>query len=246
MKTYQILKIGEYHLDFCEDYGTIQKFGEDKLLAAVMDGSTMGNESYFIATLLGKIVKKILKEKNYKEFYGEIEKTINNEDEIKFIIKNIFNELKYLKNYLLLEKDELLSTLVILLIDTKTKEGIVMVFGDAIIGINGKIIRFEQNNQPDYLAYHLGKNFEDWWNEKKQIINVNNCQDISIATDGIDSFEKMDNDNKEMIDVIDFLLNDMTLLEKKEMLNIKVKKLETQFALKPTDDIAIIRIIAKD
>ena len=71
MQIYQITKIGEYHFDFCEDYAFSKRFSDNKLLCVVMDGCTMGEESYFASTLFGKIIKKIIKERDYKEFLAK-------------------------------------------------------------------------------------------------------------------------------------------------------------------------------
>lgn len=60
MKIYSTLQIGEFHLNHCEDYLIIEDPGKDKKLLAIMDGCTMGCDSYFIATLVGKILKRIL------------------------------------------------------------------------------------------------------------------------------------------------------------------------------------------
>ncbi len=244
MQIYQITKIGEYHFDFCEDYAFFERFSDNKLLCAVMDGCTMGKESYFASTLLGKIIKKIIKERDYKAFLGEITKDISLKQEIKEILFEVFASLQNIKNSLLLEKNELLTTLVMFLADTNTKTGIIIAVGDATIAINGKITRFEQDNQPDYLIYHLGENIEEWFLRQKQIIEIENCQDVSISTDGIDSFQKMDlTENLEQLDIPAYLLNDKTFLEKKEMLNIKVKSLENNYLLKATDDLGIIRVV---
>lgn len=63
MKTYSALQIGDYHLNNCEDYLFIGDIGNDKILCAVMDGCTMGTDSYFVSTLTGKLLRKIAKEK---------------------------------------------------------------------------------------------------------------------------------------------------------------------------------------
>jgi hypothetical protein len=49
MKIYTTLQIGEHHTNHCEDYLIIEEVGKNKLLCAVMDGCTMGTDSYFAA-----------------------------------------------------------------------------------------------------------------------------------------------------------------------------------------------------
>ena len=58
MKIYQVLQIGDHHVNYCEDYTLVVEIGNNHFLAAVMDGCSMGKESYFAATLVGKILRK--------------------------------------------------------------------------------------------------------------------------------------------------------------------------------------------
>jgi hypothetical protein len=62
------LKIGSHHTNHCEDYLLTAEIGKNKMLCAVMDGCSMGTDSYFAATLTGKLLRKICREISYKEF----------------------------------------------------------------------------------------------------------------------------------------------------------------------------------
>ena len=57
MNIYTTLQIGELHTNHCEDYFITAEIGKNKLLCAVMDGCTMGTDSYFAATLTGKLLR---------------------------------------------------------------------------------------------------------------------------------------------------------------------------------------------
>ena len=243
MKIYSALQIGDYHLNHCEDYLFIGEIGNDKLLCAVMDGCTMGTDSYFVSTLIGKLLRKIVKEKGYKELY-KLENHTDIEDCFKSIIKELFKELTITKNQLMLDQKELLTTLIILLVDKKDNNGIVLVIGDGLVSINGNTTEFDQDNKPDYIGFHLSEDFEKWYSHQEQKIRFSNFQDISIATDGIFMFTQVKNvNNTETIDAIEFLLNDKTNEENDEMLELKLKRLEHSYGLKPTDDLAIVRLI---
>ena len=74
MKQYELTKIGEFHTNHNEDSSTITEIGADHILMAVMDGSSMGKESYFVSTLITKLLRKIGKEVSYKEFVRKDEK----------------------------------------------------------------------------------------------------------------------------------------------------------------------------
>lgn len=242
MKFYKTLQIGDYHINHCEDYLFSGEIGNDKIICAVMDGCTMATDSYFASTLVGKILRKITIEKSYKELY-KIELFADVEKILYSILEDLFKELSIAKNQLMLNDKELLTTLIILVADKKTNKGIVMVIGDGLVCINGNLTEYDQDNKPDYLGFHINENFENWYNKQIQKIDFENIKDISIATDGIFMFKPTRKVEEETINPLDFLLIDKTLSENEEMLNIKLKKLDLTYGLKPTDDLAIIRII---
>ena len=243
MKIYSALQIGDYHRNHCEDYLFIGGIGDDKILCAVMDGCTMGIDSYFVSTLTGKLLRKIVKEKGYKELY-KLESRTDIEDYLKSIIKELFKELTITKNQLMLDQKELLTTLIILLVDKKENNGIVLVVGDGLASINGQTTEFDQDNKPDYLGFHLSEDFETWYSLQKQKISVNDIRDISIATDGIFMFKPVKKiDTTEAINPINFLVVDKSHEENDDMLNLKLKRLEHNYGLRPADDFAIVRLM---
>lgn len=243
MKIYSALQIGEYHLNNCEDYLFIGEIGNDKVLCAVMDGCTMATDSYFSSTLVGKFLRKITKERSYEELYNtDIFPSIDSF--LKSIIKDLFKELIITRNQLMLDLKELLTTLIILIIDKQANQGIVLVVGDGLVSINGQVTEFDQDNKPDYLGFHLNEEFETWYSNQKQKIVFDRILDISIATDGIFMFTPIKKvESTDTINPISFLLVDKTDEKNHEMLNSKLRILEHSYGLKPTDDFAMIRII---
>lgn len=242
MNIYSVLQIGDYHINYCEDFLITKKIGSDRILCAVMDGCSTAMESHFASTLFGKVLRKICIEKSYKELYEKSNNSV--EKDLKSVLKDLFKELTSLKNQLMLDEKELLTTLIILLYDNKENKGVVLSIGDGLVCINGEITEFERDNKPDYLAYHLKENFESWYENQIQRISFNHLEDISIATDGISSFINIKKVNhEEKIDPISYLLIDKTQIDSEEMLALKLKKLEHHYGMKPTDDLAIIRII---
>ena len=117
MHIYSALQKGEYHLHHCEDYLFIGSPGKNKTICAVMDGCTSGIDSHFISTLIGKLLRKICNNRNYVEFYQRDNPETSLEQYLKVLVKDLFIELKQAANMLMLEKRELLSTLIILLIN---------------------------------------------------------------------------------------------------------------------------------
>ncbi|MDR6488327.1 hypothetical protein J2799_002845 [Chryseobacterium vietnamense] len=243
MNLYSTLQIGDYHINHCEDDLLIKKINSDKILCAIMDGCSTAMDSHFASTLIGKILRKIIVENGYKALY---EKSCHHslEEELKEIIKSLFNELKFVKNYLMLDEKELLATLILLVYDHAKDEGIVLTIGDGVVCINGNITEFDRDNRPDYLAYHLYNDFEEWYSRQSHILFFDHLNDVSIATDGILSFSKIKKTNSEdMINFADYLMIDRQNSNTEDMLNKKLKQLEHQYGVKPTDDLAMIRII---
>ncbi len=234
---YTLLHIGESHENFCEDFLISEELINDRLLLAVMDGCTMGKESSFASMLVGKILRKIIKERS---FLNLSEKALIEEQ--KEILKSLFEHLKESKNLLLLDKEEILTTLILMIVDVKKLEGEVIVIGDGCVSINGKITEFEQDNKPDYLGYHLGENYEEWFSKNTQRLDFYDFRDVSISTDGIWSFSnKISNQYK--FEPINYLLIDNSNGENKKMLANKLRRLTDELNNKPLDDLAIIRLI---
>lgn len=242
MNVYSTLQIGDYHINHCEDDLLIKKIGSEKIVCAVMDGCSTAMDSHFASTLTGKILRKIIIEMGYKALYDKDKQNLD--EELKEIVKGLFEELKFVKNHLMLDEKELLATLILLVYDITADEGLVLAVGDGVVCINGNITEFDRNNKPDYLAYHLHENFEDWYSAQSQKIFFDGMNDVSIATDGISSFLKIKkNDSDEKINFTEYLMIDHQNSDTEEMLNRKLKQLEHQYGVKPTDDLAIIRMI---
>ena len=146
----------------------------------------MGTESVFASMLYGKILRNIAKSKFYQEF------VTSNEINLKLTLKNVIQELIVetvkIKNQLGLEVNELLSTIILGIIDTKTSAAEFITIGDGLIHKDGKVYEYEQDDKPDYLGYHLSENFEDWYKSQGQTLSISNFTDLSICTDGMYTF----------------------------------------------------------
>jgi Protein phosphatase 2C len=243
MQIYQLLQRGAYHADFCEDFSVVQPLGAHHLLLAVLDGCTMGRESHFASTLVAKVLRKVVKERAYRQFYGDLP-TVPQATELREIMAAMFEEMRQLKSQLHLETTELLTTLVVALLDTHSRQVVVLALGDATVALNGQLTRFEQDNRPDYLAYHLHRPFAEWYDQQQQILQAPDCTDLALATDGIDSFAPTDTAavGVDVPDVPAYLLLNQELAGRNEMLTIKMRRLARTFGLVPTDDVAILRV----
>jgi hypothetical protein len=242
MRIYTTLQIGELHTNHCEDYFITAEIGKNKLLCAVMDGCTMGTDSYFAATLTGKLLRKVCKEYSYKEFLSKDSAGL--QLTLEQITKQLFEELRSAKNILQLERDEVLNTLLMGVIDTENRSGEFLCIGDGLICIDGGLFEFEQDNKPDYLSYHLNEEFNNWYNKQQQRIAAQHIQDFSLATDGIFTFNRFDNKTYTSPgNVVEYLLFDATESNNSNMLNSKLLDIQNNWGLKPGDDLAIVRTI---
>lgn len=145
-----------------------------------------------------------------------------------------------------LRYDELLSTVLVAIIDKKEQSCELLAIGDGVVSIDGILTEYEQDNKPDYIGYHLKADFETWYNSQTQKMSVSRFQDISMATDGIWTFRAFDTlEPKEVSDseICSLFFNDREGAENEKMLFKKLIKVEKEYRLKPTDDLTIIRIM---
>lgn len=229
------LQIGEHHLNHCEDYLLNTEIGDEILLIAVCDGCTMGEESWFASALIGKLLKKISREIHFRTL-REPQLTENLCVLEKLILEKLFSEIKEIQQRLFLEKEALLSTLILGLIDIKKQSIKAIVIGDGLVKVDEDIYDFDQDNKPDYLGLHLTEDFEEWYSCQSQVIDSQFTKSLVISTDGIFSFLPFEyRELEKAIDAEGFIL-------KKSNQNFKQKllHLEEEYGLKPTDDLAII------
>ena len=158
----------------------------------------------------------------------------------------LFNQLKDIQAQLFLDKYELLSTLVFKIINIKERKAKTIVIGDGVVVCNGITYDFDQNNQPDYLGYHLEKDFENWFETIEQQMLLEDIFDISISTDGIYTFKPFNQFAKSNYSENYFI--ERLLIEKpkdleKGAFQRELLEIEEEEHLKPSDDLAFIRLI---
>ncbi|MCE7990765.1 MAG: protein phosphatase 2C domain-containing protein [Roseivirga sp.] len=243
MKTYTTLNIGHFHTNYCEDFWVTSPVTKNQQLIAVTDGCTMGTESAFAAMLLGKILRQIAKELYYEDF--RLPSPVPLDLKLEEILKRLFSRLKAIKNQLGLDTHEMLSTLVLGLVDEQSLQAELIVIGDGLICYDGNLLEFEQNDRPDYLAYHLGTDFGAWYQAQSQHVSIKDFRDLSISTDGIFSFKNFvsPSEQKKEEEIIDFLLVNVHLSEHNNFLERKMRFIRERWQHEVTDDLAIVRMI---
>lgn len=242
MRIYKTLNIGDFHTNHCEDFLVDEQIATNEKLVAVLDGCTMGTESVFASILYGKILRNISKKEFYKEFVTN--EPIDLKTKLKEVIKQLIEETKSIKSQLGLETNELLSTLIIGIINTKDSKAEFLAVGDGLICKDGEIIEYEQDDKPDYLGYHLSDDFDKWYDSQNQKLSISGFNDLSICTDGIYTFKNLENKTKQKPEdeIIQHLLIDNENSEFDNFLDRKIRFLKDEWNHIVTDDLAIIRI----
>jgi hypothetical protein len=238
MNIYQLNKTGKLHETHTEDYVMVEKVSHDWIIAAVFDGCSSGQESFFASALYGKILRKSIKmlpllKKIRPEF--SLQK-IDAPYIGRFILNQVFDDLKKVHHLLGTELIEMLSTIILMVYNRSSKSTWINISGDGFIVHNNNI-------EDDYMAYHLDIPFDQWINEFTRTFSLENQTDISISTDGISKFYSNTDKRQRSIDPIRYLLIDKKWDDEVVMLERKFNILKNEYGLLPYDDLGMVRII---
>jgi len=179
--------IGLFHENYCEDEVVSTIINERFQVAAVMDGCTMGTESHFASTLAKKILLKIAKDLSYQALYTQSPEDSRSIG--KALIMGLHHELRQIKNSLLMEINELLFTLGLAVVDLHTNAFAWWVIGDGLVAVDQVITEFDQDDKPDYFAYHLSEDASTWCDDLTQKGQGNSFQNLALSTDGVLTFQ---------------------------------------------------------
>ncbi len=237
MNCYSTLQRGYKHPHFCEDFLGLYSLKiqeKEAAIGIVSDGCSGGIDAHLAATLTCKLIRKVV---NKGDFKGKTAEELGLE-----IARTFIQELSAAQQHLQLTSNELLATLLLLV--HYENQAFITVLGDGVVCIEEQIQELDHNNQPDYPIYHIQDDaaaLEQYLTQQSFV--VENPQNIAIATDGILSFrnpKKPLEDSKDF--VVNYLMQDDSLMKSKLMLNRKCNILRTQHELTPADDLAIVRI----
>lgn len=236
MKIYSTIQRGFEHKIYCEDAAEFWQPAPGLVVALVSDGCSGGCNSHFASALTAKIIAKIV-----TTLQPQV--VVSASEAGKFILKTFLKELCNAKKILGLLPHEILATLVIAVVYENNVW--IAALGDGVIVLDDAITELNQQNLPDYPAYHLHESEAE--QEKylfKQVFEKQDFTGISIATDGIlsytDARQPLVSHNNL---VLPWLLTDTHFHETKSMLSRKCNLLNSKHSLLPADDVSIIRII---
>ncbi len=246
MKIFQLNKTGKLHDTHTEDYVLVENISHDWIIAAVFDGCSSGEESFFASALYGKLIRKSCK---LLPQLGKIRPEFNLQEIDasfigKFILNQVFDEIKKAHRLLGTGLTEILSTIILLVYNGSSKSAWINISGDGYIVHNKEIEEIDQSNIPDYMAYHLDIEFDQWINEFSKTYSFKNQSDISISTDGISKFFSIIERRQRSIDPIQYLLIDKKWADTEDMLEKKFNVLKNDQGLYPYDDLGMVRIIS--
>lgn len=231
-------KIGHFHPVYCEDVVSFSEVAHGIWVAGVFDGCTMGKESHFASALAGKLLRKTALTLGWQLGPPGFELK---EIAIQFL-RDFRHNFRQAASDLMLEKEELLTTILIALVDTRNGNAFGFCAGDGLVIGGGEQIEFEQGNKPDYMAYHWGMEFEHWLKEHCKSFSFEGIGELVLSTDGIFAFEKLDPNRKSAkVDIVEFIIDQAERENPKGMLN-QISILENDFGLYATDDLGIVRL----
>jgi hypothetical protein len=237
-------QIGTHHTDHNEDAFLTAEITDRHLLLAVMDGCSSGTDAHFATGLIAKVLRRIAKQTNLRSFAERTSPTT--EQLLKDTLRTLLADLARLSSDLDLDQVELLSTLVLAIVDTQDRHAEIVVIGDGVIACDEEIIEFDQQNKPDYLGYHLHEDFDDYWNLLTQRVTATDFLDLALASDGVFAFRAFSHDSYRPVteeELISFLLCHRDEGPDETAYRRKVIYISNTFGLKPTDDLTVVRVM---
>lgn len=245
-----LLKRGSDHKNFAEDSIVYQEL-DNFLYACVFDGCSKGIESHFASTLFTKAFRDSITKLNHV-FDNS---TASLESQAKMLVFQMGRKVWETKNLLNLNPIELMSTIILCIVDKNTRNCYIVAFGDGYYRVDGvenfiKNTKFANEdsgeNKPDYIAYNLEniQNYSDFefiFSQNPERHQFENVTDISISTDGMNTFAKFKQVD-ETIDPVEFLVKDDNWMKNDIMLAKKHNVLMSRYGLINTDDLGMIRI----
>lgn len=252
----KIVKRGVNHKNFCEDYASVSETSQ-YIVAAVFDGCSDGIDSHFASALMGKILSNTTQDQRF--IMDATDSVIDIKSVARQFMSKFITNLSVTFALLRLSKRELLSTMLLLVVDKRTSEAYVMAFGDGFIKINGQVVELKNerfaggenpdaDNMPDYIIYDIEKFSDDdylrfWISENKYQFYVDKLEDIVIGSDGIFTFKQQVPGVEAKLDPIAYLTEDLWLADNKSVLSRKCNILKSTCGFDHEDDLSIIRII---
>lgn len=242
-----VLRIGSEHKQ-CEDSNFSITFNQEDdyiYFLIAFDGCSGGIDSHFASNLMKKCFRWAF-ENNY---LLKPESKIQNQN-LEFLSKSLFKmaiqKLKEVCVILNLRSDEILSTVVYTVVRyvpifSPTCTYYTVVSGDGAYMVNDKLTVIDQHNEPNYIAYHLDKSFDDIWNTFTITSGYDEITNFAVMSDGIQSYKKDFQYNNEL--PIQKLLKEDKLIQSEAMLP-RICNILGNDKYYHYDDLSIVRLMS--
>lgn len=242
MRVKKYKRIGKHHANNCEDSVGSYKIGQSRELIVVCDGCSMGDKSHYVSELIQKILREISKEEDYREYVSDYNMDMN--ELLRSVCNSLFKRVKKIYQLTGSHKYDYLSTVLILIVDYKSLEYSYMVSGDGVVWIDDQFEIYDQNNQPNYIGYHLDIEFEKWFSSEVVTRNGDFSKSVAVSTDGILTFSNGNDEfvtDNELNQLMRRLMSYSEIENELEIQNI-IDELATLKDISTTDDIAICKL----
>ena len=160
--------------------------------------------------------------------------------------RSLFEELSHLNRQLDLKSDEILSTLILGIVDDQSHRAELLVVGDGMIHVNGDNIEYENDNKPDYIGYHLNMDKHLWYQTRTEKLSVTNLTDLTISTDGIHTFKNFDGQSYPALSqekIMDMFFSSRDNIDNENKLKKTLIEINKVYGLMPSDDLTMIRVV---
>ncbi|MDZ7604888.1 MAG: protein phosphatase 2C domain-containing protein [Cyclobacteriaceae bacterium] len=236
MKIFTIKGIGRHHPLHSEDHLYYKQINDRWFIGAVMDGCSSAVESYFPSTLYAKSLAK-----SAQQISSDAESTAKETGER--LLKNVMTDLRTVQETLGLNLDEILATMLLLVVDLEKTEAHVWAAGDGYIICDGQITEIDHRNTPDYPAYHLHKPFKEWLKKHTTYHKFTSFVDLTISSDGIGKIIKNPMISGLDVSPLNYLLLDPPHAVSDQVLQKKYEALINQHGYMAYDDVSALRLL---
>jgi len=246
MTFFELTHIGEFHVNHNEDFLVTEDAGESYKLIAVMDGCSSGTDSHLASSLIGKLLRKAAKQQAYREYAQK--KKLDLSSVLERISLQLFEDLCLLNGLLDLRSDEILSTLILGIVDIEDSSAELIVVGDGVIHTNGETFEYENDNKPDYIGYHLNMDKHLWYQTRTTKKTIKKFEELTISTDGIHTFKNFDGKRYPDFgedEIMKAFFEDTSDLENSNKLKATLIRIKEEYGLIPSDDLTMVRVVVE-
>jgi hypothetical protein len=245
MKIQTLLYPGKYHPVYCEDHLLYHHLGNEWFVGGVMDGCSSGEESHFASALYVKSTRKACRQISDAMVHPDQNShfTAGHEAIRRRILYTLFEDMQQIRTDLSLDMTEMLSTLLLLVYRIRDRSAWINVSGDGLVFNDGERTEIDQDNMPDYLAFHLDTDVEYWYHQHTATFTFSDVRDLTISTDGLLKLYPGPFERSIVKEPVEFLIGQDTAGAGGEALQQRLTELLHRHGYIPFDDIGVLRIL---